>query len=267
MKSSSENTSNQRSHKATSSHDHPRRIWAVVVSVICLLLLVLTIGFLGYASDYYRDLDKNGENLVSTEEIGVVHGNNYYAFGNPSAHKALIFYPGAKVEYTAYAPLMRSLAEQGYLAIIAEMPFNLAILDINAANGIRKDFPQVEQWWVGGHSLGGAMASQYASENAADLTGLVLLGAYTATDLSHTSLKVCMLYGSEDGVIDRNKLLQSVSLLPSSSSIKVIEGGNHAFFGNYGAQAGDGETSLSPQEQWEITADIIGACMRSATSE
>lgn len=253
------------SPKSTPHKKHPWRIGAVIVSIICLLVLVATLAFLAYTADYYHAFETEDAVAISSADIPITRTETYYAFGDPNATEALIFYPGAKVDHAAYAPLMHALAAKGYLAIVVQMPFNLAFLDIGAADGIRADFPAVERWWVGGHSLGGAMAAQYAAEHANDLTGLVLLGAYTATDLSATSLKVCILYGTEDKILDRSKLEQSASLLPSTSSMHVIEGGNHAFFGYYGEQAGDGRATITPQEQWRIAADTIASYVGSAS--
>lgn len=143
---------------------------------------------------------------------------------------AFVFYPGAKVEYSAYAPLMRDLAERGYLAVVVQMPFNFAFFDINAADRVRADFPDVGTWWVGGHSLGGSMAAQYAVDHAGDgtLDGLVLLGSYSASDLSSTNLGAISLYGSNDQVLNRAKLEDNADLLPKGAETVEIEGGNHA---------------------------------------
>ena len=164
---------------------------------------MLAAAFFAYASDSYHDLDANHRNLVSTETLPVQQGDNYLAFGDPNAAVGLVFYPGAKVEYSAYAPLMRDLAERGYLAVVVQMPFNFAFFDINAADRVRADFPDVGTWWVGGHSLGGSMAAQYAVDHAGDGTreGLVLLGSYSASDLSSTNLGAISLYGSNDQVL------------------------------------------------------------------
>ena len=120
----------------------PRKL-VVVLAALAILLCVLAAAFFAYASDSYHDLDANHRNLVSTETLPVQQGDNYLAFGDPNAAVGLVFYPGAKVEYSAYAPLMRDLAERGYLAVVVQMPFNFAFFDINAADRVRADFPDV----------------------------------------------------------------------------------------------------------------------------
>ncbi len=145
----------------------PRRVAIALVALVVAAVLAAA-AFLVYASDYYRDADAAHENLASTSQLPVAQGAHYVAFGDPAAETGLVFYPGAKVEYTAYAPLMRDLAERGYLAVVVEMPFNFAFFGIDAADEVREAFPQVSEWWVGGHSLGGSMAAQYAADHAED---------------------------------------------------------------------------------------------------
>lgn len=245
------------------------RTLVVVLVALGILLCMLVAAFLAYASDSYHDLDANHRNLVSTETLPVQQGDGYLAFGDPNAEIGLVFYPGAKVEYSAYAPLMRDLAERGYLAVVVQMPFNFAFFDINAADRVRADFPAVETWWVGGHSLGGSMAAQYAADHADDgaLDGLVLLGSYSASDLSDTDLGAISLYGSNDQVLNRAKLEDNAHLLPKGAETVEIEGGNHASFGTYGPQNGDGEASITPAEQQTRTADAIDAYIRSLTPQ
>lgn len=246
----------------------PRRL-AIAFAVLLLALLVATGGFLVYASNFYRDADTNHANLVSTAELPVERGTQYLAFGDPTSKVGLIFYPGAKVEYSAYAPLMRDLAERGYLAIVVEMPFNFAFFNIGAADGVRAAYPQVEKWWIGGHSLGGSMAAQYVADHASDeaLGGLVLLGSYTASDLSATNLGAISLYGSNDQVLNRQKLEDSKALMPADTQIIEISGGNHAQFGDYGTQDGDGSASVTADEQQTFAAEAIDTFIRTFYGE
>ena len=59
---------------------------------------------------------------------------------------------------------MKACADKGVLCVLIEMPFNLAVLDMNAAEGIRVKYPEIENWYIGGHSLGGSMAASYLSK-------------------------------------------------------------------------------------------------------
>ena len=161
------------------------------------------------------------------------------------------------MEDTAYIPLMSRLASEGILWVLVEMPFHLAVLDMTAAEGIPEQFPEIENWYIGGHSLGGAMAASYLSENADVFAGLVLLGAYSTADLSETNLSVLSIYGSEDLVMNREKYELNKENLPDDFTEIIIEGGCHAYFGMYGSQKGDGVPALSNEEQIMLTSDAI----------
>ena len=174
----------------------------------------------------------------------------------------LIFYPGGLVDHRAYAPLMQALKERGVLSLLCEMPLDLAVLDMNAADGMQALYPDVNRWMIGGHSLGGAMAASYLAEHANEYEGLVLLGAYSTADLSRTNISVLSVYGTQDGVLNRQKYEECLANYPQDFTEVVIDGGCHAYFGDYGAQKGDGQPSVSLQEQLEITADAIAAMLK-----
>lgn len=170
----------------------------------------------------------------------------------------MIFYPGGKVQYEAYAPLMEACAKQGILCILLQMPGNLAVLDINAAEGIPEDYPDIENWYIAGHSLGGSMAASYISSHEKGYKGLILLAAYSTADLKEKGLDVLSIYGSQDGVLKMNSYEKYRSNLPEKFTEIVIPGGCHAYFGSYGAQKGDGTPEISNEEQILLTADAIG---------
>ena len=187
-----------------------------------------------------------------------VYVNDYY-HADPTA--GLIFYPGGKVENTAYAPLLHDLAEDGILCVLVKMPCNLAVLDMNAADSIPERFSEVTDWYIGGHSLGGAMAASYSAKHTDELDGLVLLAAYSTADLTDSGLRVYSTYGSEDGVLNREKYEADRINLPQDTTETIIDGGCHAGFGSYGAQNGDGTPTISAEEQQQQTADALAAWM------
>lgn len=165
------------------------------------------------------------------------------------------------MEDTAYAPLLHKLADKGILCVLVKMPCNLAVLDMNAADGIPEDFPEVNSWYIGGHSLGGAMAASYAAKHTDELDGLVLLAAYSTAHLTGSRLRVYSTYGSEDGVMNREKYEADRSNLPANTTEVVIDDGCHAGFGSYGPQAGDGTPTISGEDQQQQTADALAAWM------
>lgn len=232
----------------------------ILIGSALLLLIAIVIGCVIYINDYYR---VDGKALLEYTSSSQSFQNVYFTIdedgliiAKPQEAKAgFIFYPGGKVEHSAYLPLMLELAERGILCVITPMPCNLAVLDMNAADGIAEMFPDIDCWYIGGHSLGGSMAASYASKNSDKIRGAVLLGSYSTANL--TSSEVLSIYGSEDGVMNRKKYEKYRSNLPDDFTEIIIDGGNHAFFGMYGHQDGDGEERISNIEQITLTADAI----------
>ena len=216
--------------------------WIIPLAVLVLLAAVFFI----YTGQYYHADERAYHVLVSNETVKVFKTDYGYFFDGPSEEDAFIFYPGAKVEETAYAPLCRELADAGLDVCLVKMPFHLAFFGMNAAEGIMEEYDYTH-WYIGGNSLGGAIAASFAAKHTEGLDGLILLAAYSATMQSDT-LTTLLIYGSEDTVLNHEKYQESLKNLPGVYSEYVIEGGNHAQFGSYGPQKGDG-TALIPAEQ------------------
>lgn len=232
-----------------------KKIFIIALSVFAFFALLVGACAI-YLGDYYK-ADAAAIEAFMPEGIAAREEDGNLVFAPEDAELGFIFYPGGKVEYTAYIPLMRALAERGILCVLVEMPFNLAVFDINAADGICEKFPEIESWYIGGHSLGGSMAASYLEKHTDGFCGLVLLGSYSAADLSKSTLSVLSLYGSEDGVMNAEKYEESKANLPEDFTEVIIDGGCHAYFGMYGAQDGDGTPSVTNSEQIIFTAEKI----------
>ena len=226
--------------------------------VILLVVGILFGGFGVYVNDYYRAQTEaiavfSSGSLIEEKEIddGVI------AFLPPDPVAGFIFYPGGKVEYTAYKTLMLACAQKGILCVLVEMPFNLAVLDVNRADGITDYFPQIKKWAIGGHSLGGSMAASYIEAHTDGFDALVLLGSYSTADLSSRNIDALSIYGSKDGIMNREKYAEYKPNLPQNMVEFVIDGGNHSGFGVYGLQDGDGKATITNEEQVNITAEKI----------
>lgn len=230
-----------------------------IVLIILLVCCLTGIGCFAYIQDYYHaDVTAIEAYFAGEETISVESSEEGYMVFRPmDAGKGFIFYPGGKVEYSAYAPLMKVLAEQGILCILVEMPGNLAVLDMNAADGLQEQYPEITSWYMGGHSLGGSMAASYIAEHADCFDGLVLLSSYSTADVSAKGLEVLSIYGSEDKVMNREKYEEYRGNLPEDYTEVILEGGCHAGFGMYGAQKGDGIPTLTNEEQMKLTAEEI----------
>lgn len=231
----------------------------IIITIAVVLVLVIIIGACAvYLGDYYRaDMDAIEAFSLKNEVEYKKLDDDTIIFEPDGATKGFIFYPGGKVEYTAYIPLMQACAEQGIMCVLLEMPFNLAVFDVNAADGIQEKYPEIEEWYIGGHSLGGSMAASYLADNAEEYDGLILLGSYAATDLSDTDLDVLSIYGSEDKVMNREKYDENKSNLPDDFTEIIIDGGCHAYFGMYGAQDGDGTPVITNEEQIALTIEHV----------
>jgi len=238
------------------SDKRKRKIFIITTSVVLALAIIVGACAI-YLGDYYRADNEAIGAFLPQGTTWKEEPDGTIIFEPEGATKGLIFYPGGKVEYTAYVPLMQACAEKGILCVLVEMPFNLAVFDINAADGIQKKYPEIEDWYIGGHSLGGSMAASYLADHAEDYEGLILLGSYSTADLSDTDLAVLSAFGSEDTVMNREKYEENKSNLPSDFTEYVIDGGCHAYFGMYGVQDGDGTPAITNEEQIRLTVENI----------
>lgn len=234
-----------------------KKLMITLFAVLGFLITVVAVFFI-YVNSYY---EADMEAIATYEYNGYVtreidDGTVAYV-PDGEYDTGIVFYPGGKVEHRAYIPLMKALASQGVLCILVDMPFNLAVLDINRADGVYEGFVSVDRWYMAGHSLGGSMACEYALEKQSIFEGVILLASYSAADLSKTELKVLSIYGSADTVLDKESYLENKSNLPADFEEHVLPGGNHAYFGVYGEQNGDGEGILSNREQIEQSVKII----------
>lgn len=230
-----------------------------IMKIIGIVLVVFIIGILIYLGQYYHADQTAHEALNSNDQVNVSEKDNLTIFTPTTGQDeiGIIFYPGGKVEDIAYAPLMQALAKKGLTAVIVKMPFNLAVLNPNGADAVMEALPEINHWIIGGHSLGGAMASDYMAGHEDKVEGLVLMGAYPNEDLALSNHPVLSLYGSNDQVLNRQAFEAAKVKMPSATTLYEISGGNHSGFGNYGQQAGDGTASISSAEQQAIAVEKI----------
>lgn len=246
-----------------------KRILKIAAAVITLALFVVGISFVVWANDAYPASDIALEALNSDAQVFVSAENGWMVFhpaGEPRPETGFIFYPGGKVDYRAYAPVLKLIAAQGYFVVVSPAPLNLAFFDVDAAARIRDAYPEIQNWFVGGHSLGGVAASSYAA-NHAEIKGVVFWASYPADDsLKKNGTLAISIYGTNDGVADLDTINESRSLLPAEAEFVAIEGGNHAQFASYGPQEGDNEADIPPEEQWaqvaEATATFFAEVLR-----
>ncbi|MGN0174978.1 alpha/beta hydrolase [Methanobrevibacter gottschalkii] len=190
--------------------------------------------------------------MENNSDVLVVKTSNGLLFDGKGNESALIFYPGAKVEYTSYAPLLKNISSRGIDCYAVEMPFNLAFLGQNSADDIIKN-SSYEHYFISGHSLGGAMAASYIN-GTNNTDGLILFAAYPSSEIEKPVLSI---YGSCDKVLNMDKYNKSKSLIKGNFTECIIDGANHAQFGYYGNQSGDGKALISAKLQQNQTVNKI----------
>ena len=219
---------------------------------ILVVLGIITGGFVLWGSSPAKPMSEALTSLQSDAQVRVTIGN-WLVFTPVGSELAtgFIIYPGGRVDYRAYAPLAHAIAAQHNLVVIVHMPLNLAVFNPNAAETVIAAHPEIKVWIVGGHSLGGSMAANFAHTHPTQVQGLVLWASYPggSDDLSQSKLKVLSISGTLDGLSTPAKIKASHSLLPEDTVWVSIVGGDHSQFGWYGPQAGDNLASIKREDQ------------------
>lgn len=223
--------------------------------IIPTIVLILAVGgFFIYTSIYYHAEKVAYDSLKSTDRVEVTKKDSYYFFDSVGEDNAIIFYPGAKVETEAYAPLCMSLANEGVDVFLVDMPFHFAFFGINKADSVINNY-DYKNYYISGHSLGGAIAAKYAYSHSDKVRGAIMLAAYSVDKLDN-KLNNILIYGSNDHVMNKDRY--NATLGNASNYFEcIIEGGNHAGFAYYGNQKGDGELLITREEQIKKTTNAI----------
>jgi hypothetical protein len=222
------------------------KVLKITLLSILILIAVSVSGFFIWASDYYHAEDVVLAAMQGDGSMEVVDNLTILSPSVPS-ETGIIFYPGAKVEAAAYLPLLEKLKREGYTCVLVKMPLNMAIFDADAADAVFLQLPDIQRWYIAGHSMGGAMASDYAAKHPDKVEGLILLGAYIYGD--YPPARALTIYGTFNANLEKD--------IHYTENIVKIEGGNHAQFGNYGKQKGDPDATISAQEQQAFTVEAI----------
>lgn len=235
-----------------------KNAWRYVAVTLALALLLAATVFVFWAGDAAPATDVALDALMSDSQVYVSAENGWVIFfpaEDPRPETGFVFYPGGRVDYRAYAPVLRLIASRGYFVALVPVPLNLAMFDVNAAARVQAKYPEIKNWFVGGHSLGGVAASSYAASHP-DIKGVVLWASAPGNDsLKVADVPVLSVYATRDGVFSLQMIQDSRTLLPADARFVAIEGGNHSQFGSYGLQAGDNLPDISSLEQWTRTAE------------
>lgn len=244
--------------------------WRKVLLVLVAVLVGFTMAVAGTWVLRYPSVEPGPRQAVlddPTLEVTTTDDRVTLAPVDGGTNTTVVFYPGAGVPPQAYlatwAPIVR---EQGLTVVIPSMPLRLAVLDANAATGIRaavadEALEDDGTWWVGGHSLGGAMAASFLADEPADRwDGLLLWGAYPSGDAlaDRDDLAVVSVSGSRDGLTTPEDVEASRANLPGTTVFAVLDGVNHTQFGAYGDQRGDLEATVDDDRARREIADATG---------
>jgi pimeloyl-ACP methyl ester carboxylesterase len=220
----------------------------VLLGLVAVVVLI-SIGFVVWAETPLGPAPEALSALESDSQV-IVTMDKFITFQpvNAQPTTGLIFYPGGRVDYRSYAAPLHEIAAQGYLVVLVPVHLNLAFFDINAAQPVFAAHPEIRHWAVGGHSLGGVASALFAKEHP-ELAGLLFWASYPADDsFKNSDIKALLIYGTND-MAGVEKFDEMKKLFPQDTKIVVMDGGNHAQFGDYGLQPGDKTATISRAEQ------------------
>lgn len=236
------------------SRRRPLSRFRKILTTALLSVIGICLSNVIYFSNYYRAEKTALEALRSTEKVAVREMSGGWQFDGPGEDAVFVFYPGAKVEAEAYAPLLMKIAEQGVDGVLIDPPSNFAAFGLNTFQHFQESL-SYPRWYVGGHSFGGSAASFYAGAHKDQVKGEILLAAFPVLDLHGTEL--LLIYGSQDRCLRKGEYEQSRNLWPENAEEYVVSGGNHSGVGCYGQQIGDGKATITSSAQQSETAQVI----------
>lgn len=218
---------------------------------IVIIVAVIAAYSIYYLTSYSPAEQTATDCLNGTANVSVSKIDNKLFVDGKGNDTALIFYPGAKIEYTAYLPMLCELSSMGVDCYLVEMPFNIALFGENEADDIIET-TNYSNYILCGHSLGGVVASSYMAHSGKG-DGLILLAGYPTENITKPVLSI---YGSNDGDLNRKSYDEAKPLMSNLTEF-VIDGGNHAQFGYYGKQSGDNAAGITPEDQQNQTVEKI----------
>jgi pimeloyl-ACP methyl ester carboxylesterase len=234
------------------------------IGLLIVLLLVAVLGFFGIQllTSGRQPLPEAIEALSSDEQV-LVDQEPWLTFAPAQdiPDTGFIFYPGGRIDPRGYAHLMKTIAAEGYLAVVPEMPLNIAAFRPSSADKIIAAHPEIDRWVISGHSVGGAMAAQYTHGHSEAIDGLAIWASYPpdSADLSGLEIPVTLIYGSRETRVTDSSVAERQHLLPADTVYVRIEGGDHHQFGSYEIDPKDHLATISRDSQQQ---QILQATLR-----
>ena len=242
-----------------------RLLYVLLGAVVTVVILLY--GYLSYTSA--RDEAVPGESalaMLAAPQTVVVEEDDWLVMKpmNATPARGVILYPGANCNIRGYAELMQAMAEAGNLVVGVSMPFNLALFNAYAADTVQAEYPEIDSWIIAGHSLGGAMAGIYASENEAALDGVILFDSYPpeSNSMANSRLPVLHLHRARLDGSRPQKFIDMQHVYPAETTTWVgIPGGIHMYFGSFvgGPYEEEWEPEISNEDQIRQTQAALKA--------
>ena len=240
------------------------KVWKWIKIGLAIIFGVALIGGVIWAT-YARPPLTDSLAALESDDLVEVSLEPWIIFDPVGEERAgLIYYPGGRVDPRGYSPLLREIAEEGFLVVVPSMPINMAIFDADAADEIIPEFPSVDTWVIAGHSVGGAAAAIYANNNVEDIAGLVIWASYppNSSELASTDLPVTLIYGELDEGSNLATIKDKKDLLPPDTIYVEIPGGDHHQFGSYLVQEGKDRSTISKTEQHKLIVEATLELLR-----
>ena len=241
--------------------NHSRQTKKILFGLLATSLLIAVVWGIRWVT-YARPPLPEAVQALESDNLIQVKIDPWFTFTptDDSLATGFIFYPGGRVDPRAYASLARTIASEGYMVVIPEMPINMAVFDPNVADKIIAFHSNIDHWAIGGHSVGGTMAAQYTDKNREVIEGLAIWASYPAnsTDISDMDIPVISIYGSREETVTETSVGKRAHLLPEDTLYIRIEGGDHHQFGSYQIDPEDhlATTSRASQHQQIIQATL-----------
>lgn len=226
--------------------------WTALSSLLVTVVSFLTWFHIVFPAERDATLEVFRDDSIQVTEV---EGSIVMAARDGATQTGILYFPGARVNPYSYLYPLSEVAASGVTVVIMDPLMNMALFDTRSLDELASAAPEVTQWVLSGHSLGGVRACMLA--NHPSVTGLVLMGSYCANDVSDLDIPVVQVLASNDGLIDQEALEGSAAWLPASTTTIILEGANHASFGTYGEQPGDGSATLTRQQVREALTAVF----------
>jgi len=246
-----------------------RRVLLWIVALVVLVPVGFTVVRVGWMQINPAEPGPAAlEALQPGRGVDVSRREGWLVFTPPGGPPAtgLILYPGANCDIRGYAPLLRALAEAGYLAVGIQMPLRLSILDPEAAAEVPPAFPEVARWILAGHSMGGAVGGGYAHDHPERLAGAILLDAYPleSDTLADSPIPVWHIHRARADGSPPAKFAAMRHVFPDEGPWVPIRGGNHMQFGSFvgGTYDEEWDAQITEAEQLRrVKAAVLRAAL------